>query len=169
MTYSALSIANYFIKLAKLPQDEGQSLPPLTPMKLIKLVYLAHGWNLGLRGEPLINEHVEAWQYGPVIASVYHEFKKFGNDRIEQYALTGEDRLDADEQTRELLNKVWAVYGELTAFQLSNMTHEANSPWDQAWNGQGGKKHLNHSIDNELIKKYFNDLAERNASNDSGP
>ncbi len=31
-------------------------------MQLIKLVYLCHGWTMGLYSRPLI-ENVEAWQY----------------------------------------------------------------------------------------------------------
>ena len=48
-----------------------------TPMHMIKLVYLSHGWMLGLRERSLINEAVEAWRYGPVVPSVYHRFKSF--------------------------------------------------------------------------------------------
>jgi len=44
-------------------------------MKLQKLVYYAHGWHLALNNEPLIDEQVECWQYGPVISSLFHEFK----------------------------------------------------------------------------------------------
>ena len=43
-----------------------------TPMHVLKLVYLCHGWCLGFTGEALINEPVEAWTYGPVVPTVYH-------------------------------------------------------------------------------------------------
>jgi len=42
-----------------------QANNPLTPMQVLKLAYIAHGWQLGLHGRPLINEPVEAWKYGP--------------------------------------------------------------------------------------------------------
>jgi uncharacterized phage-associated protein len=64
-TYDPKAIANYFIARAA---ADGKRL---TPLQLIKLVYIAHGWYLGLTGEPLINEPPEAWQYGPVIPSLY--------------------------------------------------------------------------------------------------
>jgi uncharacterized phage-associated protein len=81
MTYSPLAIANYFIELAK-KKDKF-----ITPMKLQKLVYFAHGWCLALSDEPLIDEKIEAWKYGPVVTSLYHEFKRYGNDGIKEHAV----------------------------------------------------------------------------------
>ena len=80
MAYEAKAIANYFLEKAK---AEGNSL---TPMQVQKLVYFAHGWYLGLFGEPLIKESVQAWSYGPVIPSLYQEFKRFGNQGIDELA-----------------------------------------------------------------------------------
>ena len=78
--YSAKAIANYFLDKA---DEESISL---TPMKIIKLVYIAHGWYLALTDKPLIKDYVEAWTYGPVIPDLYHEFKKYGNRPIQEYA-----------------------------------------------------------------------------------
>jgi uncharacterized phage-associated protein len=41
----------------------------LTPMKLQKLLYLAHGYYVAITGQPLIDEDFEAWKYGPVAPS----------------------------------------------------------------------------------------------------
>ncbi|MBR6647500.1 MAG: DUF4065 domain-containing protein, partial [Clostridia bacterium] len=51
---------------------------PLTPMKLQKLIYFLYKEYLKTTGERLFTESFEVWQYGPVIASVYDEFKGFG-------------------------------------------------------------------------------------------
>src|SRR5437762_397203 len=74
--YSARALANTFLELAK---EEGKSLSPL---QLQKLVYYAHGWNLGIRNAPLIDAPIEAWRFGPVVQSLYHEFKEYGNNPI---------------------------------------------------------------------------------------
>src|SRR5438552_18215648 len=76
ITYDPKAIANFFIETAA---AEGKKL---TPLQLIKLVYFAHGWYLGLTGEPLIDEPPEAWRYGPVIPSLYHALKDYGNGAI---------------------------------------------------------------------------------------
>jgi len=73
---SALAVANYFIKKGI---DTKKSV---SPMKLQKLVYFAHGWRLALYNSPLIDEAIQAWQYGPVIPGIYHEFKHYGNRDI---------------------------------------------------------------------------------------
>src|SRR5690242_19451838 len=82
MPFSAKAVANEFLKLAK---EEHRTL---SPMQVIKLVYLAHGWYLAITGRPLLDERVQAWRFGPVVPSIYHEFKKYGNGPIEDPART---------------------------------------------------------------------------------
>jgi uncharacterized phage-associated protein len=132
---SALAIANYFLDMAKKAQVG------LTPMKIQKLIYFAHGWHLAIHKKPLIDEPIQAWDYGPVVSSVYHEFKKFGGQSIEGFGtdldfdqealITPRVPMD-DVQTIALLNKVWSVYGKYSGVQLSNLTHEENSAWSNA-------------------------------------
>lgn len=57
LPYPAIAIANYFLKLGK---ERGIAI---NPMKLNKLVYLAHGWHLALYDLSLIDEMVEAWTF----------------------------------------------------------------------------------------------------------
>lgn len=52
---SPRAVANYFIEKSI---ESGNSVSPL---QLIKLVYIAHGWTLALYKRPLINETVEVW------------------------------------------------------------------------------------------------------------
>jgi uncharacterized phage-associated protein len=85
MAYEAKAVANHFLDLA---QD---SRGTLSPMKIQKLVYFSHGWHLSINnGRALIDEAVQAWTYGPVIPSLYHEFKKYGNGPITSPALSME-------------------------------------------------------------------------------
>ncbi len=61
MGYSAQAVANCFLDLANKENKE------ITPLKIQKLVYIAHGWFLAVTDKPLVDdEFVEAWQYGPV-------------------------------------------------------------------------------------------------------
>ena len=131
--HSPKSVANYFLELA---DAKGESI---SPMKLQKLVYYAHGWYAGYTQQPLIDEAVEAWQYGPVIPSLYHEFKRFGAGDIKGKAIDFDLRgptevaTPSDQKIRTFLENVWKSYGGYTGVTLSEMTHAIGTPWDVTW------------------------------------
>jgi uncharacterized phage-associated protein len=158
-SYNALAIANYLLDKAK---ADGR---PLTPMQLHKLIYFAHGWHMSLYGgKPLINEQIQAWDYGPVVASVYHEFKNYGSNPIDTLGTdldiktfeitTPRVPLD-DKVTVALLDKIYQIYGKYTGIQLSNLTHEAGTAWSSA-REQAAKENLRSiAIPNGRIKEDF--------------
>jgi uncharacterized phage-associated protein len=142
------AIANAFLEKAK---NEGRAL---TPLQIQKLVFLAHGWSLSLRGVELIDEPIQAWTYGPVIRSLYDDFKFFGSDPILQMAPVYEGGrfstpVERSPEIAPLLNFVWERYKDLTAGQLSRLTHLEGSPWKQV-----GK---NEFIPNWTIKQYYDE------------
>ncbi len=163
MTFPAAAVANEFLELAR---QSGRSL---TPMQVQKLVYFSHGWNLALTGEPLIDERIEAWDYGPVVRSLYKDFREFGSGKITKPAKAPnwdgpeftwnvpciDDSPDdeANDFTKALLRKIWQVYGGHSAFQLSEMTHVEGSPWTQA------RENGTTVIADNLIQDYFEDLS----------
>lgn len=164
MAYNAKQIATEFIQLA---DAEGRKL---TPMQLQKLVYFAYGWYLAITGERLINERVEAWQWGPVIPSLYAAFREYGSDpiddvpgdlyfdgtklKVRKYPLVSDDP-QRDETARMIIRRVWEIYGKYSASTLSSMTHEPNSPWSKT----SGKEIRGTDISDELIADYFRRLA----------
>lgn len=115
---SSITIANEFLELAK------ESKNPLTPMQLLKLVYIAHGWMLGIYNRPLVKDRVEAWQYGPVIPALYKQIRKYRSNpvsaKIKPFGQR-EDSLDDDE--RDIIRQVYGVYGEMSGPRLSRITH----------------------------------------------
>ena len=90
-------------------------------MHILKLVYLAHGWMLGIKQEPLIFEAVEAWMYGPVIPSLYHRYKAFGGGDIEMEIVDRSEEFS--KKQIDITNAVIGAYEEYTALQLSDITH----------------------------------------------
>lgn len=140
MLYSPKSIANFFLDLAK---SSGELI---SPMKLQKLVYYAHGWYAGYTGQPLIDETIEAWQYGPVISSLYHDFKQFGSGAINRKA-TNFDGVTfrevpppEDPVIRTFLQNVWSSYSPFTGLKLSELTHSTDGPWDKTWKASNGTR-----------------------------
>jgi uncharacterized phage-associated protein len=167
------AISNFFL------EKSFETGIPLTPMKVLKLVYLAHGWHMGYYENPLINEAVQAWRYGPVVASVYHDFKQYGDSNIDKLATQLEIETDGDwlfktltpmvQQSNEkqinILNAVWDAYKDWSGLQLSTLTHEEGSPWDLVWNTRGGKDEKAAIIPNDLIRDYYSDRVRKIRAN----
>lgn len=165
MAYSSLEIANAFLDIAK-----QNSCSDVTPMKLQKLVYFAQGWHLGVTNTPLIDEQIEAWKYGPVVPNLYQAAKKFGNKPItgsltqltcgtDLKLYEQEPRLDENEFARlsDFLNWIWKQYGSYSGVVLSNLTHQAGTPWHNTLAQYGGTIPNHTDISSEEIKKHFAD------------
>lgn len=160
----AVAIANEFLR-----KDGGASL---TQMQLQKLVYFAHGWSLGLLGQPLTIEQPEAWDYGPVYADLYDHTKLFGRSPIGRELTPDDDqparffghgtpkaapyRAQLTGSERAIIDQVWARYGRLSGARLSALTHQDGTPWSESYNGR-----RNATIDNEVIARHFLELARR--------
>lgn len=160
MPYESEAVANYFLDLAE------KERTPLSPMKIQKLVYFAHGWYLAVYDKPLLAVPVQAWSYGPVIPDLYHEFKMYGNSPIVAPATrfvrgvwTRPKIEDNDRESRALLEKVWQEYKGFDALTLADMTHTPDSPWLKTKKEHGEARHVD--ISDEDIRQYFIDLAER--------
>ena len=170
MAHPAKAIANYFIAAFKNFKGEF-----LSPMKLQKLVYFAQGWHLGLNSTRIAEESIEAWPWGPVVPCLYHEFKHFGNGSITQLAtefdwsvgfgevqtptLTGDDEQVVF--SKHFLDRIIEIYGSFTGIQLSNLTHEPGTPWDIINKQYDGKIPKRVEIPDELMQKYFANLAKK--------
>jgi uncharacterized phage-associated protein len=166
MPFESNAVANEFLRLA---WSEGRDI---TPMQLVKLVYIAHGWSLALNDEPLIREEVQAWKFGPVVPEVYREFKEFGKEPVttlaQEFVRPGKlvpyeiwDAFDdSDIQAKELVNRVWDSYKERSGVQLSAITHQPNTPWADITKN-GTEVGMSKEIPNELIKKHYQELAQK--------
>ncbi len=160
---NALSVANYFIDLAR---KDGKTIRPL---KLMKLVYLAYGYALAIIDRSIIDprfDNVEAWRYGPVIPSVYHSFKQYRNSPItektvvmvsdDDYTVDFVEPKLEDESARKVCDFVWKRYGEYTDSQLVTLLHGRATPWAQFYHeGQ------NCTIPEMETKLFYKGLVER--------
>ena len=142
MAYDARIIANWFVTRA---QRDGKVL---SIMSLLKLIYFAHGWNLEMRKAPLISNGIQAWQYGPVIPEVYRAFRSQGIDVRQPLASNAATVMPGDEI---LLEQIYAIYGVMSPFQLSDLTHEDGGPWHIATQLRGWYA----PIPDDLIRAHF--------------
>ena len=136
---TAQDVADYF--LVSVNEEIGDNLSNL---KLQKLVYYAQGFNLALHDVPLFDESIQAWTHGPVVPALYHHYKAQGAGAISP----PEDFDDSkyDEGTREILDEVFKVYGQYSAWKLADMTH-IEPPWTETSPGQ--------SISRSAMRDYF--------------
>lgn len=149
---NSATVANRFLELA------GAHGDALTPMQVLKLVYIAHGWMLGLYGRPLISEEVEAWQYGPVIPDLYNAMRRFKSQPVQGAIRNGNGRLD--DQEENIIDQVYRIYGQKSGPALSRLTHQAGSPWQLVYR-QGS---FGDVIPNDLIEDHYSKLAKRAAA-----
>lgn len=122
--FTAKEIAAAILKLGK---PNGLVI---TPMKLQKLAYIAHGWFLGLGCGPLIKDSVYAWKYGPVYQEIYHAYSDCGGDEIAEVKYPKEaNRVLSNANVKQHLEDILEEYGKLSGTALSALTHKPGSPW----------------------------------------
>lgn len=155
-TLPVTQVANSFLQ-----HDFINGKASTTPMKLQKLVYLAHGWHLAIHDQPLIEEKFEAWPYGPVEQFLYHLFKQYRNSNITDYAKTwvnGEQKAFVVSSSKshftEVFDKVVAKYSDFSALQLSALTHQEGTPWSIS------KAKGFSEIPNDMIRDHFRGLVK---------
>jgi uncharacterized phage-associated protein len=150
--HSPLVIANEFLK-----RRSGTAIP--AQMQLQKFVYIAHGWNLAINGDPLVSELPQAWDNGPVFRSIWNHIRDYGfgsktkllEDPVTHLPI--EESLLQNEEA--VIDHVWKKYSHFSGIELSRMTHEPETPWSMTYFSRG----QNCAIPNEEIKQHYVELA----------
>lgn len=129
--YAAKDIAKYTVN--KCIED----CRPISNLQLQKILYFCQkGYNKNT-GLILFDDDFEAWQYGPVIPSVYRMFSLFGGMKVNRKV--HEDAL-IDNIIQSIINPIIERYSSFTAWDLVSMTHQKDNAWDQVYQGGEGKK-----------------------------
>lgn len=134
-----MDVSRYF--LSRVDEESGDSISNL---KLQKLLYYSQGFHLAAYECPLFPEAIEAWAHGPVVPRVYHACNRFESGPV---SISGDlDVAVFEPRSIELLNEVYAVYGQFSASALRNMTHE-EPPWKLTEQGE--------VISHDLLRDFF--------------
>lgn len=134
---AVLDIANYF--LSKADESAGDVISNL---KLQKLLYYAQGFHLALYDKPLFEDPIKAWKHGPVVPAVYHHFKPHG-----EFGLPRPTNVKTfSKEVRSLLDEVYKVYGQFSAWKLRNLTHV-----ERPWKNTAQSATISHAA----LKDYF--------------
>ncbi len=149
---TAIDVANYFLN--KVDREAGDLI---TQLKLQKLVYYAQAWSLALRGQCIFDETIEAWINGPVVPSLWTEFREYGKNPIPQPK--GEDTCSLNSEEIKLLDYLWGIYGELSASKLWKLSHKEN-PWKVARGGIPSDQSSSNPIPKNIIKDYYSNFID---------
>ncbi len=134
--YDAREIAKLIISECV---DEGH---PVTNLKLQKILYFMWIDWYRTRQEPLFDNEIQAWHYGPVIPDVYWKYRIFVADPIRK---TEEYRIP--ESDARLFRKMTSRYNERSVRDLIAESYREGSPWAR----MGGDSILYAKISKELM------------------
>ena len=118
--YDATSIAKYIVFYC-----ERELNKPISNLRLQKILYYVQGVHLAIYKEPIFDNSIEAWSYGPVVPDVYYSYSRFGSNKI-----TGidEDLIRVEEVDRKIINAVVNKFIDINVWDLVDKTHKEN-PW----------------------------------------
>lgn len=138
--YDALTIARYIVNYSNQKND-----PWFSNLKLQKLLYFCQAYFLLTTERPCFGDAIEAWDFGPVVPNVYHEFKRFGAGWIP----TTFDETVIDKKTRTLIDDVVDNFKDYDNVALTTLVH-AQDPWIHASRSSRGK-----TITDGMLLSYF--------------
>lgn len=123
--------------------------------KIQKLLYVTYGIYLAVKTKRLINEHPQAWPYGPVFPTTRNKLLK---EDFDCFTLADPrfNLMNEDQELQSLLKIVFDSFGGMTATDLSSWSHQPGSPWDKTRKTIGFK--WGKQIPDEYIKEFFSTL-----------
>lgn len=148
---TCFDIADYFIHLA----NETGSF--VSNLKLQKLVYYAQAWHLAFFEDPLFVEEFEAWVHGPVVPDLYHNYKHFGWQPINE-----DVEPELPDSVWEFLDDVADEYFGCDAYDLKKMTH-LEDPWLRARGDLPMDEPSDKVIQKEWIQEYYGARVKKEA------
>lgn len=141
--YNASLIAKYIINYSN---SKGKSVSNL---RLQKILYFVQAEFLVSKNECCFSDDIYAWDLGPVVPSVYREYKMFGSSSIPSQKIVGIQPLDED---KTIINEMVDECNKISTYELVQITHN-QTPWKKAYE----MPYNNGIISPESIKEYFNE------------
>ena len=125
---------------------------PISNLQLQKILYYIQREFLQKLCRSAFTESIEAWQFGPVIPSVYYYFCGAGAmtitlcDEPDQSALSTFSR-----EERAIINNIVEEKRMLNPWDMVSETHQAGGAWAKVYNGGYGNRGL---MPTEEIRKF---------------
>lgn len=154
--YRSTDVAMYLVAKA------GEKKVAVNITKVQKLLYLLYGTFLCIYGERLLDEHPQAWPYGPVFPTtrtrLLKGFENFTEITIEDIPEEKRKELISDHKLNRVLDSVLSNFGSWNAGQLTEWSHSDGSPWDKAQKSIGFR--WGDVISDQSIYDYFKTIIQ---------
>lgn len=124
----------------------------LNQTQLQKILYICDGTLLA-HDLNIIEEHAQAWDYGPVYPRVLKWYKK--NLAMKVSASNYPEEL-RKEPIKGVIDKTVSLFSDIPAVKLSEWTHQAGSPWDLTVKNENGNFY--GKIDKNYMKLWFQSI-----------
>ena len=129
--YTAEDVASYVIRKCTLENCA------ISNLQLQKILYYLQVSFLQEKGRALFSDDIEAWQFGPVVRSVYRKYCGYGAVAIRE---DEKPHSEISLEDRELIDKIVEEKRRIKSWVLVNMTHEDGKPWDRVYRNGIGEK-----------------------------
>lgn len=136
------------------------SFESMSNKKLQKLCYYAQAWYVALNDEELIDCDFQAWTHGPVCPELYHRYKYYGYSKIKG-DFDVPECVKNDSYLLDFLNSIYSMYGDFTADELEEMTHN-EEPWLLGREGLDDWEPGYNTIALEDMRNYYKKLRDNN-------
>ncbi|MEI8396670.1 MAG: type II toxin-antitoxin system antitoxin SocA domain-containing protein [Rhodospirillaceae bacterium] len=153
--YRIDDIVDYLLAKGRKANGDG-----VTNIDIQKIIYLAQGWHLALRGEPLFAEPIRAWIYGPAVEEVYHRLEQYGDLPIPASEAAPNAARALPEGVRNLLDQVWTKYSRMNSHQLVELTHQPG-PWCTARGSLPPTAKATTPLSLDEMRAFFSDKRKR--------
>lgn len=138
MGYSALDVAKYIINKCTIEHDA------ISNLQLQKILYYIQKWFLQ-NGLIAFNDDFEAWQFGPVVLSVYNRYSSFGGTPIRlKYNIV------LDSHYMDIIDPIIVLKRDLNPWVMVDDIHGPGKAWDRVFEGGKG---AHRTISKDLIRQ----------------
>jgi uncharacterized phage-associated protein len=151
--------------IIRMTEGNGKPISNLQLQKLLYLCQFAYAWE---HGSLMFENRIEAWQYGPVVPEVYHEYSYRGASSLHKphthkrvwqpypvckFMNVPVDELD--EGAMVVVKSILAKWGNATAWELVAESHKPGGPWDIVYNGTGEATGYDEVIDPMRYARWY--------------
>lgn len=121
MAYEVFEIAKYII------QKSNEDGHPVSNLQLQKILFYNQREFLQKSGKPLFNEEFEAWQFGPVVPSIYRRY--CGSAALPLTLYDKDDYKPIEAESKSMIDRILKEKEKLNPWDMVKDLHQPGRAW----------------------------------------